>query len=176
MNYVLYILLLITFLTSPLYTQKSQPTLWQTKLTESIHNEVTKQVIKECLEGEAWWKNYFTNQLNFYPIDALNEVLTTNILFTEKLIVNFFLFQEGYTDNIGHKTIIYTNKKSQFYMERELVQLKLKYEIEFRNLTEYPKFEYTSDCFGTGHSFRTIFSKEGKIVKEIINLNLELDK
>lgn len=151
---------------------------WKDALASEIEIETIKQVEKGCVKNSDSRKNFYLNELEYFPIEkAFDKITELSKDLNKKKTIIFQLYYPivGFDPEIGYNTSIYVKKR------RRIIEVQA-YDEEskqFKRSTENHKYIFKmlkrkSDCYGTGYSFITVFDKNMDIIDVKVIASMEL--
>ncbi len=152
---------------------------WKSALASKIEIETIKQVEKGCVKNSASRKNFYLNELEYFPIEkTFNKMaeLSKDLNKKETIIFQLYYPIVGFDPEIGYNTNIYVKKRRRI-IEVQAYDEELK---QFKRSIESHKYIFKmlkrkSDCYGTGYSFITVFDENMEIsdIKVIASMELK---
>jgi len=161
-----------------LFSQESYMEKWENALVLKIDVETVKQAQKGCLVNSKSWKEFYKNELEYFPIRKAFErieYLSKNLDRKESIIFELYYPIVGFDPEIGYETNLYVKKR------RKIIKIETYDDSiqDFKRGTASHKYiskrlKRKSDCYGTGYLFITVFDENMEVSDVNVILSMEL--
>lgn len=175
-----FLLFIALFLAFNAWTQHTRVREWETQVFAAIEKEATGHFPKNCRQEHYHSSiSFFQKELQYFPIPAsfqeLDDLIRKNNFKTkDKLILRLFYPMVGFDPLEGYVTDIIIkrrNRHAEFREYDEETQAFRPVHGKFKILKK--QLKNSSDCYGTGYTFITVFDYHLNI--ETIKVTLAIE-